>query len=63
MNILIVYAHPNSSSLNAAILKHEKTGLKEMEYSVTVLGLYKEYFSSVLTFDESKERGMVIKNV
>ncbi|PEZ02249.1 NADPH dehydrogenase [Bacillus sp. AFS018417] len=56
MNILIVYAHPNPSSFNAAILKHVEQGLQKTNHSVTVLDLYKEQFNPVLTFNETKKR-------
>lgn len=56
MNVLIVYAHPNPSSFNAAILNHVQKGLPETNHSVTLLDLYKEQFDLVLVFNEEKKR-------
>lgn len=56
MNVLIVYAHPNPSSFNAAILNHVQKGLPETNHSVTPLDLYKEQFDPVLVFNEEKKR-------
>ncbi|MGR5994088.1 NAD(P)H-dependent oxidoreductase [Bacillus cereus] len=56
MNVLIVYAHPNPSSFNAAILNHVQkrtTGNKSFSYA---LDLYKEQFDPVLVFNEEKKR-------
>ncbi|CKG62736.1 oxidoreductase [Streptococcus pneumoniae] len=56
MNVLIIYAHPNPSSFNAAIFNHVQKGLQETNHSVTVLDLYKEQFDPVLVFNEEKKR-------
>ncbi|MGV5536491.1 NAD(P)H-dependent oxidoreductase [Bacillus sp. XB1] len=56
MNVLIVYAHPNPSSFNAAIFNHVQKGLPETNHSVTLLDLYKEQFDPVLVFNEEKKR-------
>ncbi|PEX82507.1 NADPH dehydrogenase [Bacillus cereus] len=56
MNVLIMYAHPNPSSFNAAILEHVQKGLEGTSQSVTVLDLYKEQFDPVLVFNAEKKR-------
>ncbi|EEM02787.1 NAD(P)H-dependent oxidoreductase [Bacillus pseudomycoides] len=56
MNVLIIYAHPNPSSFNAAILEHVQKGLQKTNHFVTLLDLYKEQFNPVLTFNEDKRR-------
>ncbi|PFN18677.1 NADPH dehydrogenase [Bacillus cereus] len=56
MNVLMIYAHPNPSSFNAAILEHVQKGLEGTSQSVTVLDLYKEQFDPVLVFNEAKKR-------
>ncbi|EJS69823.1 NADPH dehydrogenase [Bacillus cereus] len=56
MNVLIIYAHPNPSSFNGAILEHVQKGLERTSQSVTVLDLYKEQFDPVLVFNEEKNR-------
>ncbi|PFY86190.1 NAD(P)H-dependent oxidoreductase [Bacillus pseudomycoides] len=56
MNVLIIYAHPNPSSFNAAILEHVQKGLQETNHFVTLLDLYKEQFNPVLIFNEDKRR-------
>ncbi|MED1059197.1 NAD(P)H-dependent oxidoreductase [Bacillus mycoides] len=56
MNVLIIYAHPNPSSLNGAILEHVQKGLEETNHSVTLLDLYKEQFDPVLVFNGEKKR-------
>ncbi|KZD31760.1 NADPH dehydrogenase [Bacillus cereus] len=56
MNVLIIYAHPNPSSFNGAILEHVQKGLEETNHSVTLLDLYKEQFDPVLVFNEEKKR-------
>ncbi|MDM5155495.1 NAD(P)H-dependent oxidoreductase [Bacillus sp. DX1.1] len=56
MNLLIIYAHPNPSSFNAAILEKVQKGLQETNHSVTTLDLYEEQFNPVLIFNEEKRR-------
>ncbi|MCX2824439.1 NAD(P)H-dependent oxidoreductase [Bacillus pseudomycoides] len=56
MNVLIIYAHPNPSSFNAAILEHVQKGLQKTNHFVTLLDLYKEQFNPVLIFNEDKRR-------
>ncbi|AIW84281.1 NAD(P)H dehydrogenase (Quinone) [Bacillus mycoides] len=56
MNVLIIYAHPNPSSFNGAILEHVQKGLEETNHSVTLLDLYKEQFDPVLVFNGEKKR-------
>ena len=56
MNVLIIYAHPNPSSFNAAILEHVQKGLQETNHFVTLLDLYKEQFNPVLIFNEDMRR-------
>ncbi|PEM38870.1 NAD(P)H-dependent oxidoreductase [Bacillus pseudomycoides] len=56
MNVLIIYAHPNPSSFNAAILENVQKGLQKTNHFVTLLDLYKEQFNPVLIFNEDKRR-------
>jgi len=56
VNVLIIYAHPNPSSFNGAILEHVQKGLEETNHSVTLLDLYKEQFDPVLVFNGEKKR-------
>ncbi len=52
MRVLIVYAHPNPSSFNHAILEHCSLGLQEAGHDVRVKDLYAENFDPVLRADE-----------
>lgn len=55
MNTLIIYAHPNHDSLNAAVLKTVEENLSD-NHTVKTLDLYKENFNPVLRFDEEHPR-------
>ena len=55
MNILIIYAHPNPKSFNAAILKQVQDNLLK-SYHITTLDLYAEGFDPVFKFDEVNKR-------
>ena len=55
MNILIIYAHPNPTSFNTAILKQVKDSLSK-SHNISVLDLYAEGFDPVLRFDEVNKR-------
>lgn len=48
MRVLIVYAHPNASSFNHAMLEHCQRGLQEGGHEVRVKDLYAEDFNPVL---------------
>ncbi len=48
MNVLVVYAHPNPKSFNAAILLQVERGLHEGGHTFTVVHLYKDNFNPVL---------------
>jgi NAD(P)H dehydrogenase (quinone) len=56
MNVLIVYAHPNPKSLNAAILKEVERGLQEAGHLYTVIDLYQDNFQPVLVYNDSIRR-------
>lgn len=55
MNILIIYAHPNPKSFNAAILKQVQNTLSK-SHNVATLDLYAEGFDPILRFDEVNKR-------
>ena len=55
MNILIIYAHPNPKSFNAAILKQVQDGLSK-SHNVGTVDVYAEGFDPVLRFDEVNKR-------
>jgi NAD(P)H dehydrogenase (quinone) len=48
MNILIIYAHPNPSSFNGAILETLDTALREHGHSTRIHDLYRLRFRAVL---------------
>lgn len=56
-NILIIYAHPDETSFNAAILETVSRQLAASGHTYTVLDLYKEDYNPVLNREELK--GMV----
>lgn len=58
MNILIVYTHPNHSSLNYSLLQKALSGINAntSDKQVQVLDLYEEGFNPTLIFNESKRR-------
>ncbi|MDY0282524.1 MAG: NAD(P)H-dependent oxidoreductase [Salinivirgaceae bacterium] len=56
MNVLIVYAHPNPQSFNAAILKEVERGLQEAGHTYTVIDLYKDNFDPVLVYNDKIRR-------
>ena len=47
MNVLIVYAHPERSSFNAALVEHARAALEEAGHSVAVSDLYAQRFDPV----------------
>ena len=49
---LVVYAHPNPESFNAAIKAQVESTLKEAGHEVNVLDLYQENFTAVMSKDE-----------
>lgn len=53
-NILIIYAHPDESSFNAAILQQIKDLLNAGGHAFNVVDLYKENYNPVLTKAEMK---------
>ncbi|CAM3889824.1 NAD(P)H-dependent oxidoreductase [Alicyclobacillus pomorum] len=56
MNVLVVYAHPNPQSFNAAILRQVERGLQEAGHTFTVVDLYKDNFNPVLVVNETFRR-------
>ena len=61
MNILIVYAHPNHKSFNAAILRQIQTAISKA-HKVTTLDLYEKKFDPILKFDEQNKGNNLSKN-
>lgn len=55
MNVLIIYAYPNTTGYNHAILNNIYEGTKQ-ENTVKIIDLYKENFDPVLVFNEQKKR-------
>ena len=55
MNILIIYAHPNPASFNAAILKQVQNSLSK-SHNFQTLDLYAEHFDPILQFDKDHKR-------
>ena len=55
MKVLIVYAHPNPSSFNHAILEQMSFGLQEEGHEVQVKDLYAENFDPVLRASELEQ--------
>jgi NAD(P)H dehydrogenase (quinone) len=53
-NILVIYAHPDEQSFNAAILKKVVAGIKASGNNYHVIDLYKENYNPVLTLAEMK---------
>lgn len=56
MDCLIIYAHPNTNSLNHAILETVISGLKDTNRKFEVIDLYAEQFNPVLVFNEQDKR-------
>lgn len=58
MKILVVYTHPNHSSLNYSFLQKVLAGihLNPSTTDVKVLDLYKEAFNPILVFNEDQKR-------
>jgi NAD(P)H dehydrogenase (quinone) len=56
MNVLIIYAHPNTESFNHAIFEQVKRGLIKGQHTVDVIDLYKEKFNPILFYDTVKRR-------
>ncbi|WP_194842479.1 NAD(P)H-dependent oxidoreductase [Endozoicomonas sp. OPT23] len=61
MKVLVVYAHPNPESFNAAILHQTEESLIEAGHDVHVLDLYKEGFEASMSLEE-RERYMTRDN-
>ncbi len=56
MNVLIIYAHPNPSSFNHAVLEQMKLGFIEGNHNIQVIDLYKENYNPVLNFNDVNSR-------
>lgn len=58
MNILIIYTHPNHTSLNYAFLQHTLDGISKNNAinEVKVTDLYEEGFDPILIFNKKKLR-------
>lgn len=52
MRVLVIYAHPNPDSYNAALLAATLEGLKSAGHEVDLCDLYEEDFAPVLTREE-----------
>jgi len=52
MNILIIYAHPNPSSFNGAILETLDTALREQGHATRIHDLYQMQFRAVLDSED-----------
>lgn len=52
MRVLVIYAHPNPDSYNAALLAATLEGLKAAGHEVDLCDLYEEGFAPVLTRQE-----------
>ncbi|EOH94596.1 hypothetical protein UAW_02350 [Enterococcus haemoperoxidus ATCC BAA-382] len=55
MNILILYAYPNTTGYTHSIMNHVQQGA-EQKNTVKIIDLYKENFDPVLVFNETKKR-------
>jgi NAD(P)H dehydrogenase (quinone) len=62
MDTLIIYAHPNSDSLNYAILENVMRGLKDANRNFELLDSYKEKFDPVLIIDQQNKRRNLIND-
>ncbi|WP_077616083.1 NAD(P)H-dependent oxidoreductase [Caenibacillus caldisaponilyticus] len=56
MKVLIIYAHPNPESFNAALLKAVERGLREAGHAYAVIDLYKDRFNPVLVYNDKIRR-------
>lgn len=56
MRVLIIYAHPNPNSFNAAIRENVERGLRDGNQTYTVIDLYAEHFDPVLVFNDTVKR-------
>ncbi len=56
MRNVIVYAHPNSKSLNAKILDKTIEAMKDIEENYQLIDLYADDFDPRLIFNEEKKR-------
>lgn len=56
MNIVIIYAHPNPTSFNNAILEQVQQGLNNSSHNVETIDLYSDGFNPVFTFNEKAKR-------
>ncbi|WP_207694734.1 NAD(P)H dehydrogenase (quinone) [Enterococcus sp. DIV0212c] len=55
MNVLIIYAYPNTTGYTHAIFNNVKQGT-EQKNTVKIIDLYKENFDPILVFNETKKR-------
>lgn len=62
MNVLIVYAHPNTNSFNHAILDQVKRGLEDGRHVFNIIDLYEDNFNPVLVFNENTKRSNLMNN-
>jgi NAD(P)H dehydrogenase (quinone) len=53
-NVLVIYAHPDEQSFNAAILKEVAAGIKASGNNYHVIDLHKENYNPVMTLAEMK---------
>jgi NAD(P)H dehydrogenase (quinone) len=53
-NVLLIYAHPDEESFNAAILNQTQTQLKKYGHAYHLIDLYKEKYNPVLSKAEIK---------
>lgn len=58
-NVLIIYAHPDEQSFNAAILQRVAETIKALGNEYTILDLYKEQYNPVLTAAEIKGESII----
>ena len=59
MHVLVIYAHPNPKSFNAAILEQIERGLREGNHAVTVVDLYNDNFNPILIVNEQHKRSQM----
>ena len=62
MNLLVIYAHPDANSLNAAIRDAFFEGAKEAGHHVDLIDLYAEHFDPVLpTTEKNGDNSAAVK--
>ncbi|MFB7305161.1 NAD(P)H-dependent oxidoreductase [Heyndrickxia sporothermodurans] len=62
MQTLVIYSHPNTNSLNHAILENVMKGLTETNRKFEIIDLYKEKFDPILVIDENNRRRDLIND-